>query len=152
MFRNILLPTDGSELSELAIRKCIEFAKSITAKVTGFHAEHKPSLLAYGAYAETGDVDTAPPSKEELERSEEIAAKKYLAVIETAANEAGVACECLFRPASHPYEGIIKAAEEKGCDLIFMASHGRSGLAGLLIGSEVAKVLTHTRIPVLVYR
>jgi nucleotide-binding universal stress UspA family protein len=152
VFKNILLPTDGSELSERAIRKCIAFAKSINAKVTGFHAEHRPSLLAYGAYAETGDIDTAPPSKEELERSEEIAAQKYLAVIEKGAKEAGVECACFYRMAGHPYEAIVAAAEEHACDLIFMASHGRKGFAGLLIGSETAKVLTHTRTPVLVYR
>jgi len=66
MFKKILLPTDGSELSEKAVRQCMEFAKSTGARVVGFHAEHRYSLLAYGAYAETGDVDTAPPTKEEL--------------------------------------------------------------------------------------
>ena len=85
MYTNILLTSDGSELSETAIRTGIAFAKSINAKVTGFYAEHKPSLLAYGAYAETGDVDTAPPSKDELEHGEENAAKQFLAVIEAGA-------------------------------------------------------------------
>ena len=152
MFKTILLPTDGSELSEKAIRQCVAFAKSIGATVVGFHAEHKPSLLAYGAYAETGDVDTAPPSKQQLERDEALAAEKYLTVIRQASDEAGVECSCFYRAAAHPWEAIIAAAEERACDLIFMASHGRRGLAGLLIGSETAKVLTHTRIPVLVYR
>ena len=145
MYTNILLTSDGSELSETAIRTGIAFAKSINAKVTGFYAEHKPSLLAYGAYAETGDVDTAPPSKDELEHGEENAAKQFLAVIEAAAKEAGVVCECFHHLASHPYEAIIKAAEEKGCDLIVLVSHP-------LIVSETGKVLTHTKIPVLVYR
>lgn len=152
MFKNILLPTDGSQFSEEAIKQCIELARLINAKITGFHAEPKHSLLVYGAYAEMGDVDTAPPSKGELERSEEVAAKKFLAVIETAAKQAGVACECFYRPDNHPFDAIIKAAEEKGCDLIFMASHGTRGREGLVIGSETNKVLTHTEIPVLVYR
>jgi nucleotide-binding universal stress UspA family protein len=63
-----------------------------------------------------------------------------------------VECACFHRPADHPWEAIIAAAEERACDLVFMASHGRTGLAGLLIGSETAKVLTHTKIPVLVFR
>jgi nucleotide-binding universal stress UspA family protein len=152
MFKNILLPTDGTEYSERAIAACVEFAKSIGARVTGFHAEREYPLLAYGAYAEVGDVDTAPPSHEEHERSEEAQTKRFLAAIETAARAAGVACECFHRRARHPWEAIIKAAEERGCDLIFMASHGEKGLAGLLIGSETTRVLTHTKIPVLVYR
>lgn len=152
MFKKILLPTDGSELSEKAVRKCMEFAKSTGAKVIGFHAEHRYSLLAYGAYAESGDIDTAPPSREELARIEESLATKSLAAVEAAAREAGVECECYSVAARHPFEAIIKAAEDKGCDLIFMASHGRRGLASVLLGSETVKVLTHTNIPVLIYR
>jgi nucleotide-binding universal stress UspA family protein len=152
MFKKILLPTDGSEVSEKAVRRCMEFAKSIGAGVVGFHAEHRYSLLAYGAYAETGDVDTAPPTKEELARTEEALATKSLAAVEAAAREAGVECECFCLAARHPFEAIIRAAEEKGCDLIFMAFHGRRGLASLLLGSETIKVLTHTRVPVLVHR
>jgi len=152
MFKNILLPTDGTEYSDRAIARCIEFAQSIGAKVTGFHAEREYPLLAYGAYAEVGDVDTAPPSHEGYDKGEEILAKKSLASIEAAAKAAGVPCECFYRRARHPWEAIIKAAEEKGCDLIFMASHGEKGMAGLLIGSETTRVLTHTKIPILVYR
>src|SRR4051794_28175520 len=152
MFKNILLPTDGSELSEKAIGKCMEFAKSTGAKVIGFHAEHRYSVLAYGAYAESGDIDTAPPTKEDLARTEESLATKSLAAVEAAAREAGVECECFCLAPRHPFEAIVKAAEDKGCDLIFMASHGRRGLASLLLGSETIKVLTHTRIPVLIYR
>jgi nucleotide-binding universal stress UspA family protein len=73
-----------------------------------------------------------------------------LAVIERAANDAGVACDTTYVTAHHAYEAIIQAAEEKGCDCIVMASHGRHGVQALLIGSETAKVLTHTKLPVLV--
>lgn len=152
MFKNILLPTDGTVYSERAIAMCIELARSIGAKVTGLHAEREYPLLAYGAYAEVGDVDTAPPSHEDYDKGEEILAQKSLASIDAAAEAAGVPCECLSRRARHPWEAIVKAAEEKGCDLIFMASHGEKRVAGLLIGSETTRVLTHTKIPVLVYR
>src|SRR3954468_4468794 len=112
MFKNILLPNDGTELSEKAIGKCMEFAKSTGAKVIGFHAEHRYSVLAYGAYAESGDIDTAPPTKEELAHSEEVLATQALAVIAAAAREAGVECECFCLASRHPFEAIIKAAED----------------------------------------
>ncbi len=150
MFKHILLPTDGSELSGQAIAKCIAFARSIGAKVTGFHAVHEFPLLAYGAYEETGDG--APVSKADYEREAVARAQSALAAIDAAARDAGVECECLQRSASHPFAAIVAVAEERGCDLIFMASHGRKGLEGLLIGSETTRVLTHSRIPVLVYR
>jgi nucleotide-binding universal stress UspA family protein len=152
MFKNILLPTDGTEYSERAIARCIEFARSIGAKVTGFHAEREYPLLAYGAYAEVGDVDTAPPSHEDYDKGEEILAKRSLASIDAAAKAAGVPCECLCRRARHPWEVIVKAAEEKGCDLIFMAAHGENGRARPLVATETTRVLTHTKIPVLVHR
>jgi nucleotide-binding universal stress UspA family protein len=89
---------------------------------------------------------------EEATRIEESLATKSLAAVEAAAGEAGVECECYSIAARHPFEAIIKAAEDKGCDLIFMASHGRRGLVSVLLGSETVKVLTHTKIPVLIYR
>ena len=76
----------------------------------------------------------------------------YARLNKKAAEKAGVSCDTDYVTSSHPYEMIIKAAEKKGCDLIMMASHGRRGLQGLLIGSETHKVLTHTKIPVLVFR
>jgi nucleotide-binding universal stress UspA family protein len=77
---------------------------------------------------------------------------RFLGVIKKAAEEAGVRCDTDYVTSNHPYEMIIQAAEKKGCDLIMMASHGRRGVQGLLIGSETQKVLTHTRVPVLVLR
>jgi nucleotide-binding universal stress UspA family protein len=73
-------------------------------------------------------------------------------VISTAAKEAGVICDCVSDTNAHPYAAIVAAAEKRGCDLIMMASHGRRGMQAVLIGSETTKVLTHTKIPVLVLR
>jgi nucleotide-binding universal stress UspA family protein len=67
-----------------------------------------------------------------------------------AANAAGVACETVQVEHDHPYQAIIATAKDKGCDIIVMASHGRSGLSAILLGSVTNKVLTHTNIPVLV--
>jgi nucleotide-binding universal stress UspA family protein len=79
-------------------------------------------------------------------------ADQYLKVIRTAASEAGVACDTVSVTSDHPFEAIINMANQIGCDLIVMASHGRRGMRGLLLGSETHKVLTHSKIPVLVYR
>ena len=139
-----MLPTDGSQLSKAAIQKGVVFAKSINAKVTGFYVmpefhvvTHKTEMM--------GDT-------EEFARDCRAAADGFLSVIEEAAKAAGVACDTALAISDHPYEAIIKSAEEKGCDLIMMASHGRKGLQGLTLGSETQKVLTHCKIPVLVYR
>ena len=91
-------------------------------------------------------------AKEQYESESKGRAEQFLGVVKKAAEKAGVRCDTECVTSSHPYEMIIKAAEKKGCDLIMMASHGRRGLQGLLIGSETHKVLTHNRIPVLVLR
>ncbi|HEU0046417.1 MAG TPA: universal stress protein, partial [Nitrososphaera sp.] len=145
MFKHILLPTDGSELSEAAIQKGIQFAKSINAEVTGFYVILPFHVLSL----RTGILED---TKEQYERQSKDQAEQFLGVIKKAAEKAGVSCDTDYVTSSHPYEMIIKAAEKKGCDLIMMASHGRRGLQGLLIGSETHKVLTHTKIPVLVFR
>jgi nucleotide-binding universal stress UspA family protein len=145
MFKHILLPTDGSELSEAAIQKGIQFAKSINAEVTGFHV-----ILPFHIF--TLQMERLGDTKEEYERQSKVHAEQFLGVIKKAAEKVGVRCDTDYVISSHPYEMIIKAAEKKGCDLIMMASHGRRGLQGLLIGSETHKVLTHTKIPVLVFR
>ena len=145
MFKHLLLPTDGSPLSEAAILKGIQFAKSLNAKVTGFHV-----IPEYHVF--TFQTEMLADSEEKFTRHGESHAEQYLAVIEKAAKEAGVQCDTAYVTSDHPYQEIIKAANEKGCDLITMASHGRRGVQGLLIGSEAQKVLTHSKIPVLVYR
>lgn len=146
MFKHILIPTDGSELSEKAVKAGIDFAKSIGAKVTGFRAVD----LYPWAYGDYVPLDVYSP---EQRTEQEIAlSTRILKSVTDYAKTAEVPCQVFHAKSIVPYEGIIKAAEDKGCDLIFMASHGRRGLAGLLLGSETAKVLTHCKIPVLVYR
>jgi nucleotide-binding universal stress UspA family protein len=145
MFKHILLPTDGSALSEAAIHKGIQFAKSINAKVTGFHV-----ILPFHVF--TFQTEMLEDTKEQFERDSQAHAERCLDVIKKAAEAAGVRCDTDSVVASHPYDAIIKAAEDKGCDLILMASHGRRGVQGLLIGSETQKVLTHAKRPVLVIR
>jgi nucleotide-binding universal stress UspA family protein len=145
MFKHILMPTDGSELSEAAIQKAIQLAKSINAKVTGFHV-----ILPFHVF--TTKTQMVEDTREQYERESKIQAEQFLGVIKKAAEKAGVSCDADYVTSNHPYEMIINAAEKKGCDLIMMASHGRRGVQGVLIGSETQKVLTHTKIPVLVVR
>ena len=145
MFKHILLPTDGSELSEAAIQKAIQLAKSINAKVTGFHV-----ILPFHVF--TTKTQMVEDTREQYERESKIQADQFLGVIKKAAEKAGVSCDADYVTSNHPYEMIINVAEKKGCDLIMMASHGRRGVQGVLIGSETQKVLTHTKIPVLVVR
>jgi nucleotide-binding universal stress UspA family protein len=145
MFKHILLPTDGSELSEAAIQKGIQFAKSINAEVTGFHV-----ILPFHVF--TVQTEMLEDTKEQYERASKVQAEQFLGIIKKAAEKAGVRCDTDYVTSNHPHEMIINAAEKKGCDLIMMAAHGRRGVQGLLIGSETQKVLTHTKIPVLVFR
>jgi nucleotide-binding universal stress UspA family protein len=145
MFTHILLPTDGSPLSEAAIRQGIEFAKGINAKVTGFHVMPEFHVFTY-------KTEMLEDTKGQFARESRAHAQQYLGVIEKAAKEAGVTCDTTYVAHDHPHEAIINAAKTNGCDLIMMASHGRRGMQGVLIGSETQKVLTHSKIPVLVYR
>jgi nucleotide-binding universal stress UspA family protein len=147
VYKNILLPTDGSQLSLEAIQSAVRFAKSIAAKITGFYAAPKPSTQPLEHWPR-GDATHQARLREIFDKQ----ARDYLKVIEDAAVRANVPCECFFVSSSSPFEEIIKAARQKHCDLVFMASHGwRGGSAGLL-GSETLKVLTHSDVPVLVYR
>jgi nucleotide-binding universal stress UspA family protein len=145
MFRHILLPTDGSPLSEAAMRKGIQFAKTIKARVTGFCVIPKLRYFSYNS-------DIGPEFQKQAVAAFQSEVNKNLLAIEKAAKEAGVACETAKETSDQPYEAIIEAARKRECDLIIMASHGRRGVEGLLLGSETQKVLTHSKIPVLVYR
>ena len=145
MFKHLLLPTDGSPLSNEAVERGIQFAKSVRAQVTGIYVMPEFHVLSYRV-----DMveDTAPQFAADCCAH----ADQYLGVIERAASQAGVACDTVAATSDHPFEAIIKLADDKGCDLIVMASHGRRGVRGLLMGSETLKVLTHSKIPVLVFR
>ncbi len=148
MYEHILVPTDGSKLSARAIRAASALAQTCGAKITGVYVipPYVPPMYAEGMiYA----ADLGPRRYKELMLR---AAKKALAVVSTEAQLASVACAAVTPLADQPWEGILQTARAKRCDLIVMASHGRRGLAGLLLGSETTKVLTHSRIPVLVVR
>lgn len=146
MFKNILIPTDGSELSRRAVEMAMELAKLHRARVTGIHVIPDYHLLI----AYEGAFD--PITEERIEEEAKTRAKGYLAYVQKSAQEAGVACETVCETSDHPYDAILKTAEARQCDLIVMTSHGRKGLAAVLLGSETRKVLTHTRIPVLIVR
>ena len=145
MFKHILLPTDGSPLSEAAVRRAVQFAKTINARVTGFCVV---TALRYVGW----DAEIGPEFKKQAEAAVQAAVTQNLLAIEAAAKEAGVPCDTAWERGDQPYEAIIEAAQTRGCDLIIMASHGRAGVRALLLGSETQKVLTHSKIPVLIYR
>jgi nucleotide-binding universal stress UspA family protein len=147
MFKHILVPTDGSRLSSDTVKRAIAFAKETRSKVTFFFA--KPDYAA-AFYGEGALIDPTTPDKSAEMADQQ--AKEILAMQEAAAKAEGVECGAISAVSDTPYEAIIAAAEETGADLIFMASHGRRGISGLLLGSETQKVLTHSKIPVLVYR
>jgi nucleotide-binding universal stress UspA family protein len=145
MFRHILIPTDGSSLSARAVEHGIEVAKEIGAKVTAVHVGTPFHVL-------TADAEALTDTREEYDRHMKRKGREILAAIEKSAKENGVRCDSAFVRGEQPYEAIIKTAKNKDCDLILMASHGRKGVKGFLLGSETQKVLTHSSIPVLVYR
>ncbi len=148
MFKHILLPTDGSKLSDNAVRHGIEFAKSINARVTAIHVVPEFQMIADEGFV-------APMSaqfKERFEKEARERARKVLDKVEKMAKTAEVAYSGVIVNSDFPHQQIIHTAQKRKCDLIMMASHGRRGLSGLLLGSETAKVLTHSKIPVLVVR
>jgi nucleotide-binding universal stress UspA family protein len=147
MFKHILLPSDGSDLALRVVDKAIEFAREIDAKVTGFYAQPEYSVPYY-----EGGMPFDAMTPEAFADFTAGQAKNILAAIADKASAAGVKHELYTVVNDSPYQAIIEAANARGCDLIFMASHGRRGIAGMLMGSETHKVLTHTKIPVLVYR
>jgi nucleotide-binding universal stress UspA family protein len=147
MFKHILIPTDGTALSEAAVRAGVEMARALGARVTGFFAAPAPTPLVYGDFLPVGYMQ--PDQHEALIRK---TAEHHLGFIEATARAAGVPVHCVSVTSDYPADSILKVASEEGCDLIFMASHGRRGLPGILLGSETQKVLTHAKVPVLVFR
>ena len=145
MFKHLMLPTDGFESSQAALLKGVRLAKEFNAKITGISVVPEFHILTFNTamVEDTKDVFVAESRTQ---------AHRYLALLSKAAEDAGVPCETEVVLRDHPYEAIIRTATSKGCDLIMMASHGRRGVQALLLGSETQKVLTHSKIPVLVYR
>ena len=145
MFRHILLPIDGSELSEKAVRSGVRLAKTFGASVTAFHM--KPKVDGFTAMMD--GFERAPGDyAEDAERR----SKTLLSYVSRAAKAAGVDCDVVSSTGNDPFKEIIKIASARKCDLVVMGSHGRRGIEAVLMGSETHKLLTHSRIPVLVYR
>jgi nucleotide-binding universal stress UspA family protein len=145
MYKRILLPTDGTEFCERAIRHGIVLAKLLQAQVVGvtvtqpLHSAVPRSLI--------------PKNLADIIHTETVKlADEKLGVIQRLAQDAGVPAETVRQSNDHPWEGVVQTARDKHCDLIVMASHGRRGVSALILGSETQKVLTHAAVPVLVVR
>lgn len=147
MFKHLLLPIDGSDLSLMATRKAAEFASETGAQITILFVKPEYPVSYYGDGAM---IDPTPP--EEFGKLTSAIAHRNLKAAEEICAAAGVTTTTVTETSDIPYDVIVQTAQDKSCDLIFMASHGRRGITGLLLGSETQKVLTHSKVPVLVYR
>ena len=147
MYKHILVPTDGSPLSRAAILSAVKLARAVGARVTGLFAAPAATPVAYRGLVPVG-LRTPQESAAMIDK----AAARNLEVIERAARAAGVRYEGIHVTDDYPADTILEVAAKRKCDLIYMASHGRRGLAGMLIGSETQKVLARAKIPVLVHR
>ena len=145
MYKNILISTDGSELAGKAVKHGINLAKALGAKITALTVTEP-----FPVFAVDPEVLTDTPASYEKHARQH--AETTLSKVSDAAKAAGVTCQIVHAEGAHPFEMIIKTAQEKGCDLILMASHGRRGISAIVLGSETLKVLTHSKIPVLVCR
>jgi len=147
MFKHILIPTDGSPLSNQAALAGVRLAAAIGARVTGVFAAPPATPVIYKAVLPVGYA--TPREHATMIRK---AVEHHLGTIAKAAREAGVACEVVSVTSDFPADTILAIARKRRCDLIVMASHSRKGMRGVLLGSETQKVLAGSRIPVLVYR
>jgi nucleotide-binding universal stress UspA family protein len=147
MFKHILVPTDGSKLSQKAVKEAIELAKETSAKVTALHVYPKFAGSPYGTFGPAEDV------LEEAHKNQARAEGDALfAGIRKLTDAAGVTLDSVLVESNDVWKQVIATAKKKKCDLICMASHGRRGFSGVLLGSETHKVLTHSDLPVLVLR
>mgnify|MGYP001551849090 FL=1 len=145
MFKHLLLPTDGSPLSENGVRLGVALARALGARVTGLFVSPRFQVLTYRP-------NMLEEARAEYERDAKTRADRHLALVSMAAAESKVSCETLAAIRDDVHQSIIDVARARGCDLIVMASRGRHGIAGVLLGSETQRVLTHSNIPVLVCR
>jgi nucleotide-binding universal stress UspA family protein len=145
MYKHILLPTDGSELSKQAIEHGIALAKAVHARVTAL-------VVSTPLQSIVVDPDRVAGSLEQYRQLVAEHTAQYLGMVRDAAVESGVHCDVVRVEHDHPYEAIIDAATQNDCDLVVMASPGLRGVSAIVLGSETLKVLTHTTIPILVYR
>ena len=145
MYKRILLPTDGSKASQRAILTGVDFARSVGAEIIAMTATPEFHTL-------TADAEMLEQTQQEYAEASRARGQRVLDDVTTAARDAGVTCTCIAVASDSPHEAIISTAREHRCDLIVMASHGRRGIKGLLLGSETQKVLVHSAIPVMVLR
>lgn len=147
MFNHILLPTDGSSVSQRAVDAGIAFAKEHGARVTICHSmEPLPQQLS------SAGAVLPPELVLNVERQARLDAEQLLARAAESATAAGVQCDTVIESADAPHKGILDAARRNQCDAIFMGSHGRSGIAGLLLGSVARKVVSYAHVPVTIFR
>jgi nucleotide-binding universal stress UspA family protein len=144
MFKRILIPTDGSDITAQAVQTTISLAKSLGSQV------YTISVKEPFPYSAISEMQPTPP-QEFFDAQERIASKRVQAVVD-ACKTAGVPCTAHTVEALHPWEAIIDHTKRNECDLLVMASHGRRGVSALLLGSETQKVLTHSKVPVLIVR
>jgi len=147
MFKHILIPTDGSALSRKAVAKGVKLAASLGARVTGVFAAPPPTPVVYRDSLPVGYA--TPEAHQKMIRAH---AARTLGVVARAAKKAGVRCRTVQTTSDFPADVILATAKKNKCDLIVMASHGYRGLKGVLLGNETQKVLTQSKIPVLVCR
>lgn len=147
MYRNILLPTDGTPKCRAAILAGVAIAKATGASVTGVYAAPPATPIVYRNLL---PVHYGTPREHEKLIAE--ASQKALAIVEKAAKAAGVPCELVTMTSDFPADVILAVAKKKKCDLIVMASHSRKGLSAILLGSQTQKVLAASTVPVLVHR
>jgi nucleotide-binding universal stress UspA family protein len=147
MYKHILVATDGSKLSQKAVTHAIALAQALGAKMTVFYASPDYPLPAYA-----DGVVYEPVSKKEYAALANQEAEKILSAIAQKAEAGGLECATVHTIAPAPWEAILAAAKKAKADAIVMASHGRRGVSALLLGSETQKVLTHSKIPVIVVR
>ena len=148
MYKHILVSTDGSKLSKKAVRTAAALAKEVGARLTGVFVVPPYTPPMYSEAVIYTQMMSPARYREAVKRE----AKKALAVVEIESQAAGVQSNSAMLTSVNPWEGIIRTAKSRKCDLIVMASHGRRGLAALVLGSETTKVLSHSKIPVLVCR
>ncbi|MEI7465734.1 MAG: universal stress protein [Burkholderiales bacterium] len=144
MYKRILVPTDGSDLTAKAVETAITLAKALGGQLVTLSVRDS---FPYGAISEMQPI----PPQEFFDAQERISASRVQQVQQACA-AAGLACEAHTVDAEQPWQAIIDLAKSSACDLVVMASHGRRGLSALLLGSETQKVLTHSAVPVLVVR
>lgn len=145
MFQHILLPTDGSAASLGAARACIRFAAQVGARVTAVHVVPPLSMLTY-------EPIVTAKALEAYRRNRDERVRECLDPVARLGHEANVPITTVLLEGFEPYQAILNAARDHGCDLVMMSSHGRKGVRAYFLGSETQKLLTHSAIPVMVYR